>query len=62
MADYSPHLRLIVQFFLGLVVLFLFSAAMEWDRFWRPVVFSMALVLMAALILARFGGDLGRTL
>lgn len=61
MPDYEDEMRLLILLFAGLIVLFLLASALEVERFWRPIVFSIALVLLAALILARFGGNLGRT-
>lgn len=61
MADYREHLKLLVKAFLVLLTVFLISAMFRWEDFWRPTVFSIALTLMAILLLSKFGGDAGRT-
>jgi hypothetical protein len=61
MADYSDHLRLLVMALLVLVVLFLVASMLEQRRFVAQVFWSIVIVVSVVFILARFGGDLGRT-
>lgn len=61
MADYSDHVKFLILVFTTLVALFLIASMFRWEDFWRPLVFSIALTMLVILILARFGGDLGRT-
>lgn len=61
MADFGDHVKLLVQSFLILMGAFLVASILRWGDFWRPLLFSIALTVLVILILARFGGDLGRT-
>jgi uncharacterized membrane protein len=61
MADYSRHIQLLVFVFTVLIGLFLIAAIFEWERFWKPLVFTIAVTMILVLVLARFGGDLGRS-
>lgn len=64
--DPSDRMTQLVWFLAFLVVLFLISAAFEQERFFRPVLLAIVIVLLAILILSRYGqtggGDLGGTL
>lgn len=61
MADYSDHLRVLVIALLVLVVVFLIASMFEQRRFVGQVFWSIAIVISVVFILAKFGGDLGRT-
>jgi hypothetical protein len=61
MADFSDHVRLLVLALLALVVLFLLASMLEQRRFVAQVFWSIAIVVGVIWILAKWGGDLGRT-
>lgn len=61
MVDYSDHVKwLLVGLFIGLSV-FVLTYAYEWDRLRTSSLLAVVILAGIILILARFGGDLGRT-
>ena len=62
MPEYSSHMRLLVLGLFVLLFLFLLSAALQFRAFLSPLVYSITVIVLSMLILARFGGDRGQTL
>jgi hypothetical protein len=61
MADYGEHLGWLVKAVLVLVGLFLLASMLEDRRLVGQVFWALVIIIGVVWILARFGGDLGRT-
>lgn len=61
MADYAEHVRVLILFLLAILLLFTVTYTYQWTRLWNSALITTVIVVGIILILARFGGDLGRT-